>query len=152
MIQEGFSTKKWSFPASNLWHNSTRFGSLSCMNLCVAGKTSLINRTSIAPAYSSFFMIPSNMYMYMPALPLRLIPAHTCTFVGCLGLYVGARTSIYTMHVQYIFHNTNVIICSVHYLGLGCGALQASYRQSTKQFNLDCAFTCPYHLFKSSSL
>ena len=63
-------------------------GSLSCMNRWWFGYTELIKGMRVASridVYSCAFIIPSKMQI--PVLPLELIPAQTCTFVGCLGLY-----------------------------------------------------------------
>ena len=93
------------------------FGSLSCINLCSSGKTSVMNGTSVPSRMltNSSFMIPSKMHI--PVLPFFDIPAHTCTLVGCLGL-----KGIYN-HVYYWVHKKlfylPMILCTVLLLSFG---------------------------------
>ena len=63
-------------------------GSLSCMNLWLVGYTESMNGSKVLSSISinsSDFIIPSKMQI--PVLPLALMPAQTCTFVGCFGLW-----------------------------------------------------------------
>ena len=63
------------------------FGSLACIKRWPAGNTSLINGNKVLSRIctnSGAFSLPSNMHTAVG--PRMLIPAHMCTFSGCLGL------------------------------------------------------------------
>ena len=93
-------------------------GSLSCINLCSSGKTSVMNGTSVPSRMltnSSFFMIPSEMHI--PVLPFFDIPAHTCTLVGCLGLE-GICNHVYYWAHKKLFY-LPMILCTILLLSFG---------------------------------
>ena len=63
-------------------------GSLSAMNLWLVGYTSLMKDSNVfcsISVYSDASMMPSKMQI--PVGPLLLIPAQTCTLMGCFALY-----------------------------------------------------------------